>query len=215
VPVIDHRDAANPESLSPEESLRLIERTRAETMRAFGWSYWGAYLAWGIVWLVCFGLTQLIAGTPDAPLASWGLGSLGYVWPVGVTVGVLAMAFLVGRQSRGLDGSATRMGRRMTVGWGAAITTTAVLSNRLGLADNFEGVLFVLVVALLYIGTGAVIGDDVQLWLGVWFLFTIIVAVALGPSAANGVFAVLGGGALLVGAAFDRFHMNRATPGDG
>jgi hypothetical protein len=209
VSVMDEQGDRSP--LSPEESLALIERTRSETRRALGWSGWQMYATWGPVWLVCFGLTHLIGAGPDAPLAEYGGGGIALVWLVGVVVGVGITVVHISHQARGVSGDYSRLGWRIGLAFSGVFSATSLLSDTLA-PHPYQGALYVLVVAAVYGAMGAALLDDVQLWLGLWFLVITCVAVALGPAWVNATFALLGAAGFGVAAVVARARLRR---GDG
>jgi hypothetical protein len=210
VTVMDEQGDRAP--LSPAESLALIERTRAETRRALGWAAWQIYATWGAVWLVGFGMTQLIAGGPAAPLAAMGGTGLAAVWAVSIVGGLAATLLHMRNQARGVGGDVERVERRIYLGFAGVFVAAAVLGNSVGMEAPYQGAVHVLALGALYCAMGAAVLDDVQLGLGLWFMFTTCLAVAAGAAWANAVFALLGGGGFLVAAVLDRARLRR---GDG
>lgn len=101
------------------------------------------------------------------------------------------------RQSRGIGGASERLGRRIGIAWVVAFATAGPMVGLLGLDGPLSGALFVFVVAVLYMGQGAVFLDDLQFGTGVWLAVSNVGALLFGPELFNLAAAVLAGGGLL------------------
>lgn len=210
-----HHPEADDQSLTPAESLALIEATLRDTRGALGFSDWPFYLTWGIAWAVAFTFAQLVYGGAGAPLADVPEGYVGLVWMVCVGVAIVVTGLVIRGFARGVAGTTARVGRRLGVCWFAAFTGAGVLAGLLELGDPQLPALFVFVTALLYLGQGAAFLDDLQLGLGVWLIAVDVVALAAGIEWFNLLLAVLGAGALLVAAVLARRAQLRTGLADG
>jgi hypothetical protein len=196
----DHRDHDDDATLTPEESLALIEATQRETRGALAFSEWPVYLAWGVAWALAFSFTQLVVGGDDAPLGQLPEALVGVVWITCIVGAIAATAIVIARGARGVTGTSERIGKRIALCWAAAFTGFGLLGGLLGFEGHVSGALAVFVVALLYLGQGAVFLDDLMLGTGLWLLVVDVAAVALGPDWFNLVLAVFGAGAFFVAA---------------
>lgn len=210
----DNRDAGEL-TLTPAESLALIENTLRETRRALGFSDWLFYFVWGVAWAVAFTATHLARASDSAPLAGLSDVGVGLLWIGCIAAAVVATGVVVARTSHGMAGTTVRIGRRLALAWAAAFAAAGPLVGLLDLEDHEIGAFFVFVVALLYVGQGAAFLDDLQLGVGVWLLALDVVALAAGPEWFNLVLAVLGAGALVTAAAVARRTQQRVLPSDG
>jgi len=210
----DKRDAEEL-SLTPAESLAVIENTLRETRRALGFSDWPFYLVWGAAWAVAFTATHLARSSETAPLAGLSDAGVGLLWIACIGAAVVATGVVAAHASHGVVGTTVRIGRRLAISWAAAFAAAGPLGGLLGLEDHEFGAFFVFVVALLYVGQGAAFLDDLQLGVGVWLLAVDVLALAAGPEWFNLVLAVFGAGAMLIAAAVARHSEQRTALGNG
>jgi len=210
----DHLEADD-RTLTPAESLALIESTLRDTRHALGVSDWPFYLIWGSAWAVAFTFAHLVDGGDGAPLADVPEGSVGLVWLVCVGIATVVTGLVIRRYARGVAGSTARVGRRLGLCWFVAFSGAGVLAGLLELGDPGFGALFVFVTALLYLGQGSAFLDDVQLGAGVWVLVVDVVALAAGPEWFNLLLAVFGAGGMFVAAALAHRAQHRTASDDG
>jgi len=202
-------------ALTPAESLALIHTTARETREAVGFSEWPFYLIWGLAWTVAFSVTHLAKASASAPLADLPSGVVTLTWLVCIVGAVGATAVVIARGSRGVTGTTARIGKRIGLSYSAAFAGAGPISALLGLESHQIGAFFVFVVALLYVGQGAVFLDDLQLGVGIWLLAVDVLALALGAAWLNLVLAGLGGGAFLVAAMLSYRSARRVGLEDG
>jgi len=201
--------------LTPAESLALIDVTSRNARRALVVPEWPFFLIWGVAWAVAFTVTHVAESSRTAPLAHPPGAAVGVVWLLCIGAAVAATTVVVARRSRGVSGTSASVGRRLGLSWFASFMAAGPLGALLGLEGHQFGALFVFVVALLYVGQGAALMDDVQLGVGLWLLAVDVVALALGPDWFNLVLAVFGAGAFLVAAALTRRTSYQVGPAGG
>jgi len=210
----DHLEADD-RTLTPAESLALIESTLRDTRHALGVSEWPFYLIWGTAWAMAFTFAHLVYGGDGAPLADIPEGSVGLVWLVCVGIATGVTGLVIRRYARGVAGTTARVGKRLGLCWFVAYSGAAALAGLLELDGPGFGALFVFVTALLYLGQGAAFLDDVQLGTGVWLLAVDVVALAAGPDWFNLLLAVFGAGGMLVAAVLAHRAQHRVASNDG
>jgi len=210
-----HHPEADDQSLTPAESLALIEATLRDTRGALGFSDWPFYLTWGIAWAVAFTFSHLVLASDQAPLADLPEGYVGLAWLVCVGGAGVVTGLVIRRAAHGVSGTTARVGRRLGLCWSAAFLGASLLAGLWELGDPDFGALFVFVVALLYLGQGAAFLDDLQLGLGVWLLAVDIAALAAGLAWFNLILAVFGAGGMLVAAGLARRAQLRTGLEDG
>lgn len=197
-------DQEDERPLSPEDSIRLIERERAVALRRIAPNPLVLYLPWGVVWLVGYGTFFLRYGPAGDPLVA---AMPGYV--PGVVLGtlvVLAIGITVGsgvRASRGVKGVSDERGLYYGLAWFLAFALMGVVGGRL--SDQLAGPEASLywtatstsIVAVLYLAGAAIWHDRSMVVLGAWVGVVNIVGVVAGPGWHSLVVAVGAGGGLI------------------
>jgi hypothetical protein len=200
---------------NPAESLRLIERERAETElsitpdpRAFLWP-------WGFAWVVGFTLYFLRYGPGDrvfVDMPGW--------LPLAVLLTlILAAGIFTGwygaQLSRHISGPSNRQGVMYGVTWSVAFAgMTVVLSttNNL-LSDAHSNLLWagamVAVTGIMHMAGGAIWNDRSLFALGLWTSVINVVGIFVGAGWHSLILAVLGGGAMLVAGTWQWLRLRR------
>lgn len=198
---MDHDE--QPPSL--DESWAIIDAQRRQVRDTMRVDDRVVYTTWGVAWGVGYVAMYLSAGEDGRP------GVLG-----AVTFGVLVAAAVVVtivhsvRRTHGMGGAQARMDEMLSTSWSVGFLAVFAISAGLGRA-GIEGpaaaivynAIPCLVVAMLFMGSGAAWHDVRQFRLGVWIAATVGVAALVGGSGVYLVMAVLGGGGFLVAAALD------------
>ena len=197
---------------TPEESLALINAQRRQVRDQVRVDARLLYGAWGLAWSVGY-VAMFLTVEPD--------GNPGGAGPV-VFFGLMVLAVIItivhsSQRSRGLGGAAAKMDARLGISWPVAFMSTFFIFGgifRHGL--DGPGIAVVtnafpcLVVATIFMCTGAAWHDTRQFWLGVWIAVVTAVASIVGPPYLLLVMAVLGGGGFLAGALHDHLQRRRA-----
>ena len=199
-------------SPSPAESWAIIDAQRRQVRESLTaddrmlYGIWG--LAWGIGYVAMF-LTVGPEGQPDLLGGSIFGGLI-----------VTALVFTVvhsERRASGLGGAGGRMNARLGTAWGASFGATFFIYGGMFSAGlEGEGVGIVanaipcLVVACLFMASGAAWNDTRQYRLGIWIAVVVAIASVTGVPYLHLVMAVLGGGGFLVAAFADYRDRRRA-----
>lgn len=197
-------DPALGAAIVAEQRALVRERTDVDARLIFG--------AWGVAWVVGFGLMGLEAtGALELPRAATG-AVFGLLL---VAAGVLT-AVHIGVRSAGLRGTSSVQGAMYGWAWAlgfAGVTTLGVTLAREGVDPEVMATVMTIasttLVAGLYMAGGAVWNDRVQFTLGAWIGITTIVATVIGYPAMQLVMAVAGGGGMLVAALVDHLRRRR------
>jgi hypothetical protein len=208
----DHEPA-----LTPEESLRLIERQRAAALRKIAPNPLLLYVPWGLVWLIGFGLFFLYFGPDGRHLVAMP------AWLPGVVLGVL-VALAIGvtiyssvLSSRGVTGASDERGLYYGMSWFLAFGLMGVLGSRISshLPGPEAGLYWTAtstsILTVLYVAGAAVWRDRSMFVLGCWVAVVNILGVLAGVGWYALVVSVGGGGGLLVMAAVMYRRMHRAA----
>jgi hypothetical protein len=193
--------------LDPAESLRLIERERAEAARQLIPDPRLLYWPWGVAWLVGFGLLFLRFGPDDTvyvDMPSW----LPLTTMFTLLIGAGIVSGVGGaRAARHVSGPSSVQGAMYGTSFFLGFAGLAVTISRVSdqLPDAFAGLLWgaasVGLVGALHMAGGALWSDRHLFGLGVWVSIINIVGVLAGPGWHSLVVSLAGGGGmLLVGA---------------
>lgn len=191
----------DPSPMSPEESLNLIAREQEKVQRQIGFAPLRLLLAWGIAWLVGFGLEYLaVRGVVSVVLAT--------VVTVVLFVAAVATSTVYGvRAGRGVRGPSRTQGALYGWTWPLGYIALSVINGRLGdyLSESALSLLWsgsaLLLTGVLYLAAGAMFADRLQYGLGGWMLASAAVSVAVGYPANFLVLAFAGGGGFIVAGA--------------
>lgn len=205
-------------ALDPAEALALLEAESGRIRRALDVRLPVQLLAWGIAWLVGFGVLWWDVHQQQ-PFTGPGVVSA-----VLFTVLLIAAAAVTGvltqSATSGRGGRSARQGRDLGLLWGLGFTGFFVFAGGIGSTDldpRAAGLLFaggsVVVTGLAYLAVAAVFGGDVERILGSWLLFLAAAGVWTGPVVFVLLIAILGGGAFLIAAAVT-WRRERGRPAD-
>jgi hypothetical protein len=201
--------------MEPAESLRLIERERAEAernltpdQRLFLWP-------WGLAWLIGFTVYFLRYG-PDGrvlvDLPSWLplVTLLGLMMAAGIVTGVAGT-----RAGRWVSGPSSRQGVLYGITWSLAFSGLATVLSRVSgsLPDPDLTLLWagamVALVGALHMAGGAMYEDRNLFALGAFISVVNVVGVVIGPGWHSLMLAVAGGGGMLVAGALAQARVGR------
>jgi hypothetical protein len=194
----------DPPLTDPAESLRLIERERANLERSLTPDPRLMLWPWGFAWLIGFGVTflrygpggRVYVGLPDwLPLVVLGLLLLA----AGITTGVVGA-----RSSRQMAGPSSRQGLMFGLTWSVAFFGMSVVFSQFNaiLPDVQISLLWaggmVALTGALHMAGGAIFNDRVMFVLGVWTSVVNIVGIFAGTGWHSLIVAVAGGGGMIV-----------------
>jgi hypothetical protein len=201
--------------IDPAESLRLIERQRAEAERILTPDQRLFLWPWGVAWLIGFTLYFLRFGPDDRvflDMPSWVplLVLLVLIVAAGITTGVYGA-----RAGRYVTGPSSQQGAMYGITWSVAFAGVTVVlsqvSNQLP-ADQanllWAGVM-VAVTGALHMAGGAIFRDRALFALGAWTSVVNIVGVLAGPGWHSLILAVFAGGGMLVAGALAHWRLHR------
>lgn len=171
------------------------------------------YSAWGLAWLVGYGVLWFTARHGDAP-PGWAYvvfaGSLGAAG--------LFTAIHITRRTGGVRGSAASAGTMYGITWSIAFIATGTILGALaqaGLTSSQMAVasngIAVLVVGIMYMAGGAMYHDRAWFALGAWITVVVAIATLLGVPHLFLVMALAGGGVMLVVALIQQWRTRRAV----
>lgn len=201
----------------PAESLRLIERERAETElsitpdpRAFTWP-------WGFAWIVGFGVFFLRFGPGDRVIVDLpGWLPLALLLTLFIAAGAFT-GWYGSRLSRTISGPSNRQGAMYGITWSVAFAAmSVVLSTTNGLlTDSKSAILWagamVALTGVMHMAGGAVWNDRSLFALGLWISVVNVAGIFAGPGWHALILAVLGGGGLLVAGTLQWLTLRRLT----
>lgn len=198
--------------LSPAESLALIEQEQGRVERTLGPNVVLIYAVWGAAWAL--GFAGLYLGYRDVvPLLAAGLLFFVLLVSAMVVTGVH-----IARATRGVRGISSEVGAMVGWNWLLGFACVgAILGglDRVGTTEEQSALLgpalSLLVVGLLYLGSGAVWRDRVQYGLGIWILAIDAVSVFAGVPGNYLLLSLAGGGGFLAAAAWFAVR-RRAVP---
>lgn len=204
-PTASHDVAFDDAPADVAASAAMIAEQRARVEEAVGVDGRLLFGAWGVAWLVGFGVQWALA--LDEPLLALSTGAgqgifFGLLVVAGVITGVHAA-----RSSAGVVGTSARQGAMY--GWAWAVSFAGVMAlgitlGRLGAdAETTSTVMTacsVIAVAALYMAGGAIWSDVTQFALGAWIGMVTVAAMIVGYPHLLGVMALMGGGGMLAAA---------------
>ncbi|OUZ12892.1 hypothetical protein BHE97_00025 [Aeromicrobium sp. PE09-221] len=189
-------------SPSPAESWAIIDAQRRQVREDLNADDRILYGIWGVAWGLGYLAMFLTVGDRGEPTAIGG----------GVFAGLLIAALIVTivhseRRARGLGGAGGRMNTRLGTAWAVTFGATFFIYGGMfshGLEGEGVGVvtnaLPCLIVACLFMGSGAAWNDTRQYRLGIWIAASVAIASVIGVPYLHLVMAVLGGGGFLAAA---------------
>lgn len=188
-------------SVNPEESLQIIRETLAKVRRHLSFGTGPIYKAWGLAWIAGFVFTDLVARGPLRGVVAEGW--IGAAW-----IAITGLAGLYTYRYFSRRPVETDARRRFMLGWLAAFSLMAFTVGSTGAAGlTLHGVLFpvfaVFTAAVIYVVTGAILLDNVQMGVGLWLGLANVASLLLGLDAYLLAVALLGGGGLVVAGFLD------------
>lgn len=200
------------------ESLELIDSTRAHAERELADRDGPVWHAWGLAWVVAFGVSFL--GDPAASRLAVPDVVMALVWPVCIGAALVFTLAYQRRQHRGRSGRSEELDTRFGMAYFATMALAALLVPMLGLVPSAAdapmvlweiGMVFVFAVSVIFLFDGAFRRDNptmvVALWIGV---VNAVSGLAL-IEWYGAVLAVLGGGALIALGAWRQAHPARGA----
>lgn len=191
--------------LEPAAALATISEQQTTYLRHMEVYSAPLYLAWGLAWLIGYGVCSLsVGGDYELPRNSW-LAFMGCLAAAAVFTCVY-----IARRSRGLRGRSSWVGTLYGLAWAGGMILAFTTSSRLGSflselgtaqATNMGAILSnalpCLVVGVLFLA-GAAIWEETSLAVtGGWVLVVTLVATVVGGRALWAIMALAGGGGLL------------------
>lgn len=188
-------------NLDPVESLQIIRETLLKVRRHLSAGSGPIYKAWGLAWMTGFVLTHLVVHGPLRGVIAGGW--IGVMW-----IAVTGLAGLYTHRYFERQPVATHARSRYLLGWLAAFTLMGLTAGSTGAAglpaDGLQfAMLAVFAAAVIYIVTGAILFDDVQVGAGIWLGLANVIALRLGGDAYPLAVALLGGGGLVLAGFID------------
>lgn len=195
--------------LSPEESLALIGTQQRATRRALAIDDRLLYGTWGVAWLIAYATTYLVfTHVSDPADASGPVWLVAVVWPVCMGAAVVVTVRHIHSRRSGVvgGGGSTLYGVVYGLATAAAGITGGVLPRILKVEDvALDGIApsicIVLVIGTIYVISGALWDDRLQLGTGLWLLAVNLLSLINGPDTYTLGMAIGGGGGFLVAAA--------------
>jgi hypothetical protein len=197
-------------SLTPEQSLALIEAQRARVEAQTDVNPVVLYGVWGIAWLLGFGLWAVTdQGDGGSRLLDIPRGVVGTVFGLLIAGAMAATMWHSIRASRGLRGREQLRGAMYGWSWTLAFAALFVVMagiDRAGAPQELTNLLWPLLSCLLagvMQTMGGAVWNDVYLFgIGIWILVCTAVGGFLGLPGFNVLMALAGGGGFLVMAAW-------------
>ncbi|MEV6494186.1 transporter [Actinoplanes sp. NPDC051633] len=201
--------------LDPAESLRLIERERAETERSLTPDPRIFLWPWGFAWLIGFTVFFLRFG-PDGRIfvnfPEWLplVVLMGSIFAAGIYTGVRGA-----RSGRWVTGPSSRQGAMYGITWSVAFCGMSVVLSRVSsllpepeVSLLWSGVMVGLTAAL-HMVAGVLYKDTVFYYLGIGVSAANVAGVIAGPGWHSLIIAVLGGGGMLAAGAIAKARLPR------
>ncbi len=196
------------ERLDPGAALDLIAETRKRTKRALQVNGALLYGAWGMAWLIGYGILWLsVHGhrTYRTP-AVWAFVVLGACLAVALAISVATIQ----RAMHGVAGLSSSSGRLYGWAWTMSFILLFFIIGGLGHAGASDAVIGLFasagpafVVSIMYLTSGALWNDRTMFAIGAWLALVAGVAMFFGAVTFDLVLAIAGGGGLLVAALFE------------
>jgi len=200
--------------LTPRQALVLVEDERDRVTRSLQVNVAAILSAWGVAWLVGFGLAYF--ASTRHPAVSWLVA--------GPVIGVLSLAAAVTsfgqpiRRARGIEGASRQVTIMYMLAWPLAFGALAVLNAGLaheGMPQRLMSLVWsasaAVTVGVLYLGIGALHRDRISYGLGAWMLVTGSASVFAGHPGNFAVLSLAGGGGFLIAAAPYAWGRRRAA----
>ncbi len=203
MPTSDTGAPTERETLTPEQTLALIDSQRAKVDAELEVDPSRLYAAWGGAWLVGFAGLYLTSGTDPLLDSSRGV-AFGLFFALLSTAAGFTAVHIV-RATRGLRGVSATSGAMYGWSWMLSFVSLPVILSsveRLGVAPPAVDLLWTVLPGLLvgvhYMMAGAMWQDRVGFGLGAWILITTCLAALAGLPGAYLVMSLAGGGGFLL-----------------
>jgi hypothetical protein len=206
------------DSLTPEQSLALIEAQRARVESQTDVDPVVLYGVWGVAWLLGFGLWAVTenGANGSGPWLDIPRGVVGVTFGLLIAGAMAATMWHSLRVSRGLRGEEQQRGAMYGWSWTIAFAALFVVMagiHRAGAPQELTNLLWPLLSCLL-VGVmqtmgGAVWKDFYLFGIGIWILVCTAIGGFLGLPGFNVVMALAGGGGFLVMAAWFTLRRRR------
>lgn len=198
----------------PAQTLDLIERQRRHVSRSLGIDEQLIYGAWGLAWLISYGLGYLSYGdAPPIPLPGWALAVI-TVALVGGAIGFTIVNAI--RSGRGVRGMSETTWTMYGYAWGIVFISISLIiggAHRLGISDAvatlLPSVLVCLAVGTIYLVAGAFLRDRTGFLLGGWIVLVGGASVFAGIPGAFAILSLAGGGGMLTAAGWYTLRRSR------
>jgi hypothetical protein len=191
-------------SLSPQESLRLISSQQQRARQVFfgdALMYWGP---WGFAWLIGFGLFFLHQGLHGEPYVNMP-GNLPLIVLFCLMAAAMVISAIAGvKAGRLIQGPSNVQGMMYGFSWFFGFISVVALGIRFaaGLPDDEQAVLWsgmaVGMTGALYLAGAAMWQDWSMFVMGLWLTAINAVGITLGPGWHPLLVSVAGGGGLLI-----------------
>ena len=204
-------DLAATAALIAEQRARVAAATDVDARILFG--------AWGLAWLIGYGLVWDAA--LDSPRLGLAQDHAGLTFGGLVMAGLVVTAVHLTRRSAGVRGTSATQGAMYGWAWGLSFAGLFALSSALGRAGvGNEAIMLAativtpLIVGALYMAGAAIWGYPTQFALGAWISVVTIVAAVVGMPHMLLVMSLAGGGGMLVTAGVDAALRRRSSNRD-
>lgn len=174
-------------ALTPEETLRLIERQQAETVKVLKGDPLLMYLPWGAAWLIGFGtlfLSYGLDGVPYAPISQNAAATV--LMAAQLPAGAFAIFGIFRMQGNARGSLAAKSGMYLST-WIAGLVLMSTIAVRFApmVPPTESGLLWaassLLVVGVLYMAGGPIWMERTMFRFGLWIVAVTVVGVILGP----------------------------------
>ena len=199
--------------LDPAESLRLIERERAQTERSLTPDPRIFLWPWGFAWIIGFAAFFLRFGPGGrvfVPLPEW----LPLVLLTAVIMAAGAFTGIVGaRSGRWVTGPSSRQGAQYGISWAIAFFSLSVVLSRVSnalpqpLVNLMWAGAMVALTGVMHMAGGVIYRDSSLFYLGVGISAVNVVGVLAGPGWHSLIVGVLGGAGMLVAGAIAKARL--------
>lgn len=193
-------------TLTPEETLRLIDEQQAATIKQLKGDPLLLYVPWGVAWLIgftAFFLHYGLDGVPYAPISQ--NQALAVLTAAQVVAGALT-GYGIARSQGTARGASSARGAMYGTSWAVGLVLMSVICVRMSLvlppaeAGLLWAAVSLLVVAVHYMLGGTIWLEKPMFFVGVWTAAVDGVGVLLGPGwHALLVAVLLGGGFTVIG----------------
>jgi hypothetical protein len=207
------------DELTPAESLALIGSQERATRRALRIDDRLLYGTWGVAWLIAYATTYVVFPHVSDPADAAGpVWLVAAVWPICMGAAIVVTVRHIHARRVGVVGDGGRLyGVMYALATSAAGVTGGVLPRIVKIEDVAldsiaPSICIVLVIGTIYVITGALWNDRLQLGMGVWLVAVNLLSLINGPDTYTLGMAIGGGGGFLVAAAIAARRDRSAEP---